>query len=159
MNPENALLVLRGMTVALRQEARHNIMAGMAPEDAVELGAELWRLIEEAKGAADIIRDVLRDAAGDVPGHVKLEGREGSTVSVHVPKPRPVLRKGHEIRDLVAVLGPADFDRLFTSKLHFQPRPGGVFENEVMHLSGEKRAAVLDAFDTQTPPARVSYPK
>lgn len=152
-DPSDLILLLRGQVAAIK-ETRKEVTPGMALEEVIQAGELLWTLIDEAKEAARVIRDVLREESGCSPGRFDYKTQSGAKASVHVHPPRPVMRKGVDITGLRQLLGPK-FETMYN--VAEQVTPVEDFADKVARMDPHWQKVFLDTVDIVTPKARVSF--
>lgn len=158
--PADRTLELRGLLQRLKhltRELRPQPEEPMALEEMVGVGRELWRLIDMAQKALDVVKTRARKEVDSTPGRHEIHGPDGALCVVVVPEPAPVIRRGSDALGLQDVLGPERFGELFTVKTTVRPRKE--FTERVPELPQQLIADVLDVVDVRTGMPRVSFTK
>ncbi len=159
--PANRTLELRGLLQRLRcltRELRPRPdEEPMALEEVVGVGRELWRLIDTAQKALEVVKTRARLEVDSTPGRHEIDGPDGALCVVVVPEAAPQVRRGVSVGELEQLVGTGRFGELFTVKTMVRPRQD--FTERVPELPPEVAANVLGMVDMQTGRPRVSFSK
>jgi hypothetical protein len=129
-------------------------------QDLVEVGALLWSVRKQIDQAFGPIKDHIRAEGherhpGTSPGKIELRGRSKSAATVTFQTSRMNLRKGVDIENLKATLGP-DFDRLFQTKTTYTPDKPAI-EMEFSTDDSQIKGLLLQALELKPSTARVFF--